>query len=184
MLFILSTALATAEIGQPAPSFTGTDLNGAELTLPTEGTVVLEWFNPGCPFVKYAHDKGGPLETMAQQWTDQGVQWIAINSGAPGNQGTGLEVNKEAAAAWNITHPILLDESGEIGKLYGATTTPQMAVIQDGTLVYWGGLDNAPRGKAPKGGLVPHTQQALEDLKAGRDVAVSSAKTYGCSVKY
>lgn len=184
MTVLLSLAIAAAVVGEPAPTFTGTDLDGNEVTLPAEGTVVLEWFNPGCPFVKYAHGDEGPLNGMAQQWTDAGVTWIAINSGAEGNQGTGVETNRAAATEWNLQHPIVLDTTGVIGHAYGATTTPQIAVIDDGTLVYWGGLDNAPRGKAPKTGLVPHAAQALTDLQEGRAVAVGSSKPYGCSVKY
>lgn len=173
-----------AVVGSPAPTFTGTDLDGNEVSLPTEGTVVLEWFNPGCPFVKYAHGDDGPLQGMAAEWSAQGVTWLAINSGAGGNQGTGVETNRKAATEWKMEHPILLDESGAIGHLYGASTTPEVAIIHDGTLVYWGGLDNAPRGKAPSEGLVPHAAKALTDVKEGRPVAVTTAKPYGCSVKY
>ncbi len=173
-----------ASVGEPAPVFTGKDLDANEVSLTTEGTVVLEWFNPGCPFVKYAHEKGGPLDDMAQRWASEGVGWLAINSGSPGGQGTGAKTNRQAAKRWKMDHPILLDESGTIGKLYGASSTPQIAVIHDGTLVYWGGLDNAPRGMAPDGVAINFTENALEDIKAGRPVKVTTSKSYGCSVKY
>ena len=85
------------EIGQPAPTFSLPNLEGETVTLEQHRgkVVVLEWFNPGCPFVVYAHEKG-PLMAMAKAWTDKDVVWLAINSGAPGKQGAGLEANTKA----------------------------------------------------------------------------------------
>ncbi len=139
---------ATAKIGEPAPAFSLPDLDGKTITLAELAgkTVVLEWFNPDCPFVKHAHGEG-PLKTMAKDQTAKGVVWLAINSGAPGKQGTGAERNREAKTEWNLEHPILLDESGTVGHAYGATNTPHMFVIDpQGKLVYAGALDNAPLG--------------------------------------
>lgn len=138
-----------AKIGEPAPAFTLTDLDGKQVTLAEFAgkTLVLEWFNPDCPFVKYAHGEGGPLRTMAKQRGDT-VVWLAINSGAPGKQGAGVERNREAKTEYGIEHAILLDESGEVGRAYGATNTPHMFVIDPaGKLAYAGALDNAPMGE-------------------------------------
>lgn len=140
---------ATAKIGEPAPAFSLPDLDGKTVSLADFAgkTVVLEWFNPGCPFVKYAHGDG-PLATMAAEQSKGGIVWLAINSGAPGKQGTGVERNREAAGEWKLEHPILLDEDGKVGHAYGATSTPHMFVIDGaGKLVYAGGLDNAPLGR-------------------------------------
>jgi peroxiredoxin len=140
---------ATAKLGEPAPAFSLQDLEGKTVSLADFAgkTVVLEWFNPDCPFVKYAHGEG-PLSTMAAEQTNLGVVWLAINSGAPGKQGHGAERNREAKAEWKLEHPILLDEDGKIGHAYGATSTPHMFVIDgEGKLIYAGGLDNAPLGR-------------------------------------
>ncbi|PRP89995.1 putative peroxiredoxin bcp [Enhygromyxa salina] len=142
-------AEATAVLGQPAPAFTLPDLDGAQVSLADFAgkTVVLEWFNPDCPFVRYAHGEG-PLATLGNEQTKAGVVWLAINSGAPGKQGAGVERNKQAKAEWKIEHPILIDEDGAVGHSYGAKTTPHMFVINPaGELVYAGGLDNAPLGR-------------------------------------
>jgi peroxiredoxin len=139
----------TATLGDPAPAFSLPDLDGKTVSLADFAgkTVVLEWFNPDCPFVKYAHGEG-PLATLAAEQTKGGVVWIAINSGAAGKQGTGVERNREAAKEWKLEHPILLDEDGKVGHAYGATSTPHMFVIDaGGKLVYAGGLDNAPLGR-------------------------------------
>lgn len=176
-------------VGKPAPDFSLEDLQGNQVSLASfKGkVVVLEWFNPGCPFVKRSHTVGSLVGT-AKRHTDAGVVWLAINSGAPGKQGAEVEANKAAAAAFKIEHPILLDPSGAAGKAYGATNTPHMFVIdKEGVVVYAGAIDNSPdgEGKSPTGGtLVNYVDAALDALAAGTEVATPVTKPYGCSVKY
>jgi len=177
---------ANAELGAPAPAFTLTDLDGNSVSLADYAgkTVVLEWFNPDCPFVKYAHGAKGPLRGKSAAVAEGGVVWLAINSGAPGKQGHGLERNKKARTEYGITHPVLIDEDGTVGRLYGARTTPHLFVIDaSGTLVYRGALDNAPLG-TPKGAPVNYLDEALSDCASGTAVRTSDTKAYGCSVKY
>jgi len=176
-------------VGKAAPDFALKDLGGKEVKLASfKGkTVVLEWFNPGCPFVKASHSVGSLVDT-AKRRTKDGVVWLAINSGAPGKQGNALEMNTEAAKTWSLAHPILRDEAGTVGKAYGATNTPNMFVIdKTGTVVYAGAIDNSPdgEGKSPQGGkLINYVDAALDDLAAGRPVATAVTKPYGCGVKY
>jgi peroxiredoxin len=176
-------------IGKKAPDFTLNDLDGKPVALSSfkDKVVVLEWFNPECPFVKRSHG-GGSLVGLAKKHADTGVVWLAINSGAPGKQGHDPAVNKTASEGWQLSHPILRDETGATGRAYGATNTPHMFVIdKTGTVVYAGAIDNSPdgEGKTPTGGtLVNHVEAALGDLAAGRPVATPSTKAYGCSVKY
>jgi peroxiredoxin len=141
---------AAAKVGEPAPGFTLPSVAGESISLADYAgkTVVLEWFNPDCPFVKYAHDAGGPLATLANEQSKAGIVWLAINSGAPGKQGAGVERNKQAQVDWKLEHPILIDEDGKVGQTYGAQTTPHMFVIDPaGKLIYAGALDNAPLGR-------------------------------------
>jgi thiol-disulfide isomerase/thioredoxin len=179
-------APAAAQLGQLAPDFTLTDLDGKEHALSAlrGKTVVLEWFNPGCPYVKHAHGEGGVLSTYPAEATGQGVVWLAINSGAPGKQGHGVEANKQAVGGWKMGYPVLLDESGDVGRLYGAMTTPHIYVVDPaGKLVYRGAIDNRPLGEG-QGTAVNYVAKALADLGAGRGVATADTKPYGCSVKY
>lgn len=187
-LILIASALAgDLEPGAQAPSFAlpDTDGNTVELEDFRGKTVILEWFNPGCPYVVYAHGEG-PLKNMAAQTVDEDTVWLAINSGAPGKQGAGLEVNQKARTDWSMTHPVLLDESGTVGKDYGATNTPQMVVIDpEGKVAYYGALDDAPMGKGPKKGEPKNfVSMALQDLEAGTKVRVPQTRPYGCSVKY
>ncbi|MEW5740258.1 MAG: thioredoxin family protein [Myxococcota bacterium] len=189
MFSLVSLAAAAAELGAPAPDFTLKDLDGREVKLSSfKGkTVVLEWFNPECPYVKAAHTKGSLVDT-AKRAAKKGVVWLAVNSGAPGKQGAGAEKSRAGVKAFGLEHPVLLDESGQVGKAYGATNTPHLFVIDaKGVLVYRGAIDNSPdgEGQSPKDGkLLNYVDAALEDLAAGRPVKTNDTKAYGCSVKY
>ena len=185
----LASLASGAKVGAPAPDFTLTDLDGKSVKLSDfKGkTVVLEWFNPGCPFVVASHTKGALVDAAARA-KKKGVVWLAINSGAAGQQGNGVEMNRTAGKKWKMEYPILVDESGKVGKAYGATNTPHMYVIDpSGTLRYRGAIDNSPDGEglSPKGGtLIRYVDVALEELAAGRPIQTTDTKAYGCTVKY
>lgn len=176
-----------AELGKPAPDFTLPDLDGNDVKLSSfrGKTVVLEWFNPKCPFVNKAHADGS-LKTMAKDETAQGVVWLAVNSGAPGKQGHGAEANAEGVKTFALEHPILLDESGSVGRTYGAEKTPHVYLIDDaGTLVYRGAIDNAPFGEVDGGGeLVNYLANALGELRGRKPITTPETAPYGCTVKY
>jgi len=182
-------ALTPAKLGAPAPDFTLVDLDGKQVSLASfrGKTVVLEWFNPGCPFVKASHTKGSLVDTAARH-SKAGVVWLAINSGAPGKQGHGVDANRAGRETFKLEHPILLDESGRVGRAYAAAHTPHLYVLnKEGVLVYRGAIDNSPdaEGQSASGGkLVNYVDAALADLEAGRPVATPETEAYGCSVKY
>lgn len=183
----VADGLVHAELGQPAPDFRLKDLDGREHRLSSYRgkIVVLEWFNPACPFVQYAYDKG-PMRDMRERYATTGIVWLGINSGAPGMQGADVLENKEFLAKYAIKTPLLIDSSGVVGRSYGAKTTPHMFVINErGVLVYRGGLDNAQLGKVEgSAAKVNYVDAALTDLKSGHGVTTSDTKSYGCSVKY
>ena len=182
---------AHASVGAAAPDFTLSDLDGHPVTLSSfrGKTVVLEWFNPGCPFVRKSHTsaKGGLKDYPARAVKD-GVVWLAVNSSAAGKQGNDPKQNREVAAEYGMTYPILRDEDGKIGHVYGATNTPNMYVIDPkGTLVYRGAIDNSPdgEGESPKDGtLVNYVDAAIQAIKGNTPVKVPETKAYGCGVKY
>jgi peroxiredoxin len=185
----LAAAPAHAEVGKPAPNFTLPDVDGKSVSLADfKGKpVVLEWFNPGCPFVKASHTAGS-LKSLAAEQTPQGVTWLAINSGGAGKQGAGAEASRQGQATFGMQHPVLLDESGDVGRLYGAERTPHLYVINaEGVLVYRGAIDNSPdgEGQSPEGGkLVNYVASALQAVRTGGAVAPAETKAYGCTVKY
>ncbi len=188
LTFTLGAGQAQPEVkvGEKVPAMTFTDISGKEWK-PEDlngKIVVLEWFNAGCPYVVHQHEQG-PLKDMGNEWSEKGIVWIAINSGAPGKQGTGKEYNEQFIKQWDIRYPMVLDESGVIGKMFGARTTPQMVVINtDGVQVYNGAIDNAPLGKPKGGAFENHVEIVLTKLLNGETVEPTSNRSYGCSVKY
>ena len=181
--------LANLAVGQPAPAFTLPDANGRQVSLAgfKGRTVVLEWNNPGCPSVQKHYDSGNMQKTQAAAAKD-GVVWLTVNSGAPGKQGhmSGSEANEFVAEAEARPAAYLLDPQGEVGRAYGARTTPHMYIVDGaGTLVYAGGMDDRPSTDADDvAGARNHVLAALSELEAGKPVSVPTSRPYGCNVKY
>jgi peroxiredoxin len=175
---------ARAALGRPAPEFELKDLTGKlhKLSRYKGKVIVLEWFNPDCPFVVNAHEEG-PLKEMAASYEAEGVVWIAINSGAPGSQDTSPRKNVQSTEEWKMKYPLLFDPTGEVGELYRATTTPHMFVIdEDFILRYAGALDNAPMGKE-MGEYENFVKGSLDAISKG-EPCPGGDKPYGCGIKY
>ena len=181
---------ATAEVGQAAPDFSLTDINGNKHSLSEfKGkTVVLEWVNPECPFVMKHYDQSGNIPKTQKAATADGVIWLQINSGHPGAQGdfAPAQVMDWQKRNHTASTAYFRDQDGKVGKLYDARTTPHMYVINgSGTLVYAGGIDSIRSGKVKDiAKATNYVNEALADLKAGRPVRTASSQPYGCSVKY
>jgi peroxiredoxin len=189
-LAVLSApAIAAPVVGQPAPNFRVADTNGKAVTLSDYRgkTVVLEWSNPDCPFVKKHYSSGNMQKAQAVAAKD-GVVWLTINSSAPGNQGhmNGAQAKSFVAKAGARPAAYLLDPRGVVGKVYGAKTTPHMYIVNKaGTLVYAGGIDDKPTpNPADVPGARNHVLAALSEIKAGKAISVPTSRPYGCSVKY
>jgi peroxiredoxin len=191
LLFLASpqAARAEAEIGQAAPAFTLTGIDGAAHSLSDYAgkTVVLEWTNFECPFVK-KHYGSGNMQKLQAEYTAKGVVWLSINSSAPGNQGNFEPAEwTKRAAAWNVkSTAILLDPDGTVGRAYGAKTTPHVFIVNgSGALIYRGAIDDTP-GTDPVqiAGAKNYVRAALDAALTGEPVAEPSTKSYGCSVKY
>ncbi len=175
-----------AAVGAKAPTFTLVDTNGKTFVLaealkqPGVKAVVLEWFNPDCPFVKKHHQANHTMQETFAKFSDKGVLWVAINSGAAGKEGAGLDRSKKAIAEFGFNYPVLLDEKGEVGHMYGAKTTPHMFIIAaDGTLIYAGAIDND--NSATKPGSTNYVAVALGEFLNGSTVTTSETRPYGCS---
>ncbi|MFC3713164.1 thioredoxin family protein [Sphingoaurantiacus capsulatus] len=185
---LAAPAVANPVVGQAAPAFKVTDSNGKARSLSEfKGkTVVLEWTNAECPFVKKHY--AGNMQALQKSAAKDGVVWLTVNSGAPGKQGQvdGAGANAIVKAKGAAPAAYLLDGSGAVGRAYAAKTTPHMYIVDPaGKLVYQGGIDDKPTADvADIKGAKNYVTAALADMKAKRAVAVSSSKPYGCSVKY
>ena len=179
---------AVAGPGDMAPAFTLVDADGTQRSLADfKGkTVVLEWSNEGCPYVKKHYT--GAMQALQREATGDGVVWLTIISSAPGTQGF---VEGAEARAWKAKHQaafthLLLDPTGEVGKRYDAKTTPDMRIIDpQGRLIFVGGIDDKPTNKVEDlAGATNFVRAALADAKAGRPVQTAFAQPYGCAIKY
>jgi peroxiredoxin len=181
LLALAAPAFGAATVGQPAPEFTLTDQDGASVDLKALAgkTVVLEWTNPDCPFVK-RHYRTKTMTTLAERFGKDGVVWLAVNSTATLDPAR----LKEWRTAEGITYPVLDDRAGTVGHAYGAKTTPHLFVVDPkGVLVYAGGIDDDPAGENGDK-ATNYVALALEDVTAGKPVRTPETKPYGCSVKY
>ena len=186
----LASPLAAAQKnGAMTQDFKLTDVNGKTVQLSQfrGKTVVLEWHNPGCPFVA-KHYNSGNMQATQKAARQQGAVWLTVNSGAMGKQGhmTGAEAKALMARQNFQSSNYLFDTKGLVGKAYGARTTPHMYIIDgSGVLVYQGGIDDKPTANpADIKDARNHVLAALGEIKSGDRVSVAQARPYGCSVKY
>jgi len=180
-------AEAQAKVGEPAPQFklhtaSGEKVKLADLTK-EEKVVVLEWFNPECPYVKKHYADMTTMNDLASKYAEKDVVWLRVNS----SHHHDAEANAKWAEKWSIDRPILVDQDGKVGKMYGAKTTPHMYIIDaEGKLAYAGAIDSNRSHKPAKEGeeVVNYVDEALKALLAGEEVSTKQTKPYGCSVKY
>ena len=182
-------AVAQAVVGQPAPAFSAVDTRGKTVSLDDyKGKhVVLEWVNPGCPFVQ-KHYNSGNMPATQKAAVAQGVAWLAVSSTA-----------KDASdyrppsdlAAWmhskgGVPTATVMDNDGKIGRAYGARTTPHMYVVDPaGKLVYAGAIDNKPTANAADiKTATNYVNQTIGEVLAGKAVSQPTTRAYGCSIKY
>ena len=183
------TVLQAAKVGEPAPSFTLTDIEGKEHSLSDFAGkyVVLEWINPACPFV-VKHYSSGNMQKLQKEWTDKGVVWLSIESSKVGHP---QHFGKDKMAAFKVESEAhstasLMDYDGKVGKMYDARTTPHMYIISpEGELIYNGAIDSIrSANSADVAKAENYVAAALVSAKAGEPIAKPTTPAYGCSVKY
>ncbi len=182
-------AAEAPKVGAPAPAFSLPDSHGQTESLGKyKGKyVVLEWFNPGCPFVQ-KHYKSENMQSLQKEFTGKGVVWLTIDSSAEGNEGylTPADANKQMTDWKMKSTALLLDPEGKVGHEYAATNTPHMFVIDpEGKLIYSGAIDSKPTADPDDvKSANNYVKAALEAAMAGKPVATSTSRAYGCSIKY
>lgn len=182
-------ALAGVEVGQPAPDFSLPDTKGQthQLSQYKGKWVVLEWYQPDCPFVR-KHYGSGNMQALQKEFTAKGVVWLSIDSSAPGQEGNypADKLNEIASSQGVARTALLLDPDGKVGHTYGAKTTPDMYIINpEGKLVYEGAIDSKPTTSlADLKVATNYVKVALDDSMNGKSVPETVTRPYGCSVKY
>jgi len=187
-VLILAASAFAVEVGQPAPDFTGTDINGKTVKLSDyKGKiVVIESYNSDCPY-DANHYKTGAMQETQKDLAAKGIVWLIVDSVNKNNFSYRTpEQARDEFADKKMTATAWIDDSpGIIGHLYGMETTPHMFVIaKDGTLVYDGAIDDKPDPSHDPRTARNYVKEAVGDLMDGKPIAVSQTKPYGCSVKY
>ena len=176
-------------VGGAAPDFSAPDANGKTQSLSQYKSkyVVLEWFNPECPFVK-KHYGSDNMQKLQSEYTGKGVVWLTIDSNAPGTEGNlTADQAQKVMNSWKTKQTaLLLDPESKVAKLYGAKNTPNMVVISpEGKIVYEGAIDSkASPNPADIPSSTNYVKAALDESLAGKPVSNPTTKPYGCSVKY
>lgn len=190
LTLVASHVSAEPVLDKPAPAFSGQAADGTTINLADlKGkTVVLEWTNHECPYVKKHYENSGNIPALQKEYTDKGVVWLQVISSAAGKQGnvdgaTAISLNKKRQATPTNT---ILDTEGTIGKLYQAQTSPHFFIINaEGTLVYKGGVDSLKTTKVDDiKKATPYVKEALDALAEGKKIPNPSTAPYGCSIKY
>lgn len=188
-LLAAGVAAAQVSVGQSAPAFALTDTQGRAVKLADfKGKhVVLEWVNPGCPYVQ-KHYNSGNLPATQRNARARDVVWLAVNSTAtdhhdylqPADLDAWLKARSSAMTA------TLMDVDGKTGRAYGARATPHLYVIDPaGKLIYAGAIDSIPSASvADIKSATNYVNQALGEALAGKPVSKPVTQAYGCSIKY
>jgi alkyl hydroperoxide reductase subunit AhpC len=186
---LVTAPFALAADVKEAPDFTLTDIQGNTHTLSDYAgqPVVLEWLNHGCPFVVKFYSPG-KMQSLQEKWTGEGVIWLVVNSTHASHRDY-LSPEAELAKANEVgsrATAILHDTDGEVGRAYGARTTPHMFVIDaEGNIVYNGAIDSVrSTNSADIDGATNYVDAALTSLMAGEPIEVTTSRPYGCSVKF
>ncbi len=186
---LISLPCFAATLGDAAPDFSLTDSNGKSHALSDfKGkTVILEWTNHDCPFVK-KHYESNNMQSLQKKYTDQGVVWLSIISSAEGKQGFVSAEKANQLTKDRNAHPtaVLFDTKGTVGKSYGAKTTPHMYIIdKEGKLIYKGGIDSIQSAdKEDIAKATNYVDKAMTEHMAGKAVTENNTTPYGCSIKY
>ena len=189
-LFVAAgTTAAAVTAGQPAPAFSGTDINGKSVSLADfKGKyVVLEWNNPNCPFVM-KHYSSGNMQSLQKRFGAESVAWVAVNSTSEMHSDY---MAPDKLAAWfkqqnAVPTAVLMDSKGDIGRAYGAKVTPHMYIVDPkGTVIYAGAIDDKRSANpADVKSATNYIVAALTDARTGKPVATAASNAYGCTIKY
>ena len=180
---------AEPKVGSPAPAFSAVNSDGKTVNLADYRgkTIVLEWTNDGCPYVRKHYDAGN-MQALQRDAAQRGWVWLQVISSAPGEQGhlDGPGAIEQVATDQATVTATLLDADSVMGRAYGALNTPQMVMINgDGVVIYQGAIDDRPSARPETlEGATNYVRAAWADLDAGRPVQIAQTRPYGCGVKY
>ena len=168
---------APAIIGTVVEDFTLPDADGNAHTLASlkgkQGTVLI-FVATRCPVSNGYNER---MEKLAEDYAARGVSVVGINA----NSTEPAAEVKSHAAEKHLTFPILKDNGNKVADRLGAQHTPEAFLLDaNNKLVYHGRIDNSLN---PANVSANDLRDAIDAILAGKPVAKSEAKAFGCSIK-
>lgn len=134
-----------------------------------------------CPYVQAYEQR---LIKLVKAFQNQGVDFVCINSNdAQKYPEDSFAEMKSRAARLGFNFDYLRDETQSVARAFNAACTPEFYVYDEARrLKYHGRLDdNYQNEEAAKHFYL---RDAIEDLRAGRDVQHPQTSAIGCSIKW
>lgn len=139
-------------------------------------TVVVFTCN-SCP---YAVDVQERLVALQRMLSDRGGKLVAINVNKV-DEDLLPEMKKRAKEA-GFRFPYLFDETQQVAKQFGATTTPEFFVLDgDWKVAYMGSLDDSPDGKSID---QKYVEMAVDGVLTGSAINHRETVPIGCRIRF
>ena len=164
----------------PVEAFPFETLDGSAIEFDTSARChVIAFLGAGCPV---ARQYAGRLEAIAADYADQGVRVIGVDA----NRQDSADEFLAAAREMEVTFPLVMDSRQRIARALGATRTGGVVVIdQLGNVAYAGRVDDQfTPGVARPAATTHELTAALDDLLAGRPIAVPRTEPVGCLITF
>jgi peroxiredoxin/mono/diheme cytochrome c family protein len=165
-------------VGKKIDRFTLPDATGKPWTLdPAKDNkaVVVLFLGTQCPINNALVPH---LAELHKQYAAKGVQFVGVNA----NHSDDSEQIKAHAAKYGIPFPVLRDPDGRVAERFGARRTPEAYVLDAGHVVRYHGRvhDQFGLGFQRPQPTRRDLQLALDELLAGKTVAVAETPVVGC----
>ncbi len=145
--------------------------------------VVLDFWSIDCP-VSRAYE--ARLKKLYETYAPKDVVFLAVDANTTevdrGSDQPYARIEKYVKDN-SIPYKILIDDHNWVADRFDAKTTPHVYVLdQKGVLRYAGAIDDDPKGEMGDK-ATNHVAAALDAVLAGKEVAVTTTKPKGCTIK-
>ena len=178
-MFTLAVAflLHASETGKKVENFTLQDYNGSKHSLAdfkSSKAIVLMFIATQCPVSNAYNER---MVHLYNEYTPKGIAFVGINA----NKQETVEEIKEHAKEHGFSFPVLKDKNNVIADKLAASVTPEIFVLNSKLeILYHGRIDDSRRASDVK---TEDLRTALDQLLAGKPIAVKETKAFGCSIK-
>ena len=159
------------------------DVSGKQISLQAakkeNGLLVMFSCNT-CPYVVKYQQRTKEICAYAQKMN---IGIVVLNSNeAQRADDDSYDAMKKYAKAQNYNWFYAVDENNKLADAFGANRTPECFLFDKNLkLVYHGAIDDNANDAAKVGRM--HLQIAIDEMKAGKEIATKTSKSIGCGIK-